>query len=92
MTDDLDKHRAVKVTLYKNGDPWFGSMEYRFLPGRDVNNLDGLFEAVNKKMDFLNGISHLFDTDGSRITGIDQVCQCVLHTCSLTHVLYEYGR
>ncbi len=73
VREGLDGYRATKVTLYKNGDPWFGSMQYRFLFGRDVKNLDGLFVKVNEKMDFVNGISHMFDVEGGRVTSIDQV-------------------
>ncbi len=73
VRDGIDGYRATRVTLYKNGDPWFGSMEYRFIPGKDIKNLDGLFVKVNEKMDFSHGISFMFDTDGSRITSIDQV-------------------
>lgn len=69
----MNNYRATKITLYKNGDPWFGSMDYRFMLGKDLNNLDGLFHNVSTKMDFINGIAYMFDTEGTRITSIDQV-------------------
>lgn len=79
---DLDNYRATKINLYKNGDPWFGSMEYRFVLGREFNNLDGLFNEVSSKMDFINGIAYMFDTEGTRITSIDQIVDGCSYVCS----------
>ncbi len=47
--------RAIKIGLYKNGDPWFGAVNFHYLPGRDVTNLDSLFKMINPKMDIMNG-------------------------------------
>ncbi len=48
-------NRAIKIGLYKNGDPWFGAVNFHYLPGRDVTNLDSLFKMINPKMDIMNG-------------------------------------
>ena len=29
--------RAIKIGLFKNGDPWFGPVNYHYLPGRDIS-------------------------------------------------------
>jgi hypothetical protein len=54
-------------------------MEFRFLPGRDLNNLDGLFQQIANKMDFTHGVHYIFDTEGARITSIDQIEGYILH-------------
>ena len=51
----------------------FNGIDLRFVPGKDFNNLDGLFQKVSNKMDFTNGIAYMFDSDGQRVTSIDQV-------------------
>ena len=92
--DELSNYRATKITLFKNGDPWFGNMEYRFMLGKDLNNLDGLFHNVTSKMDFINGVSYMFDTEGTRITSIDQVIDGGEYVCSSDRrfIPGNYGR
>ena len=70
---EQNMYRATKISLYKNGDPWFNGIDLRFVPGKDFNNLDGLFQKVSNKMDFVNGIAYMFDSDGQRVTSIDQI-------------------
>ena len=92
--DEVDKYRGTKVTLYKNGDPWFGSLKFRFMLGKDFKNLDGLFVSAGKKMNIPNGVNYMFDTDGGRITSIDQVFDGGEYVCSATKkfVPGNYGR
>ena len=45
----------------------------RFVQGKGFNNLDALFKKVSDKMNFTSGISHMFDSDGQRVTSIEQV-------------------
>jgi hypothetical protein len=69
---DLDKYRATIVTLFKNGDPWYSGHELRFMPGRDFQNLDGFLLKANERLDFLGGVKYMFDTEGERITSLEQ--------------------
>lgn len=55
VRQSLNNYRAIRMSLYKNGDPWYGPIKYHFLPGRDVTSLDSLFRAISPKMDLLNG-------------------------------------
>ncbi len=71
--EGVEDFRATRVTLHKNGDAWFGSMEFRFILGKEIKNLDDFFARANDKMNFVNGISYMFDTQGSRITSIEQI-------------------
>ena len=56
VRQSLNNYRAIRMSLYKNGDPWYGPIKYHFLPGRDVTSLDSLFRDISPKMDLLNGI------------------------------------
>ena len=60
IRQSLNNYRAVKLNLYKNGDPWFGPINYLFLPGRDVTSLESLFKIISPKMDLMNGKELLF--------------------------------
>ena len=70
---ELDKYVATIITIFKNGDSWYPGHELRFLPGRDFRNLDGLFQKANERLDFLGGIKYMWDTEGVRVTSLDQV-------------------
>ena len=59
VRQSLNNYRAIRMSLYKNGDPWFGPVKYHFLPGRDVTSLDSLFRGISPKMDLLNGMNIL---------------------------------
>ena len=89
--------RAIKIGLFKNGDPWFGPVNYHYLPGRDISryishlnfpakkcsskkkifvnfsSFEALLTEITPKMDFINGVSYIFDSEGRRITGLDQI-------------------
>ena len=70
---ELDKYVATIITIFKNGDSWYPGHELRFLPGRDFRNLDGLFQKANERLDFLGGVKYMWDTEGVRVTSLDQV-------------------
>ena len=55
VRQSLHNYRAIKLGLFKNGDPWFGPINYHFLPGRDVTSLESLFKILSPKMDLMNG-------------------------------------
>ena len=68
--------------LFKNGDPWFGPVNFHYLPGREVTSLESLFAEINPKIDLLNGVSYMFDLDGKRITSLDQIQDGGIYICS----------
>ena len=35
--------------------------------------MDGLFQKANKRLDFLGGVKYMWDTEGVRVTSLDQV-------------------
>ena len=55
VRQSLHNYRAIRLGLFKNGDPWFGPINYHFLPGRDVTSLESLFKILSPKMDLMNG-------------------------------------
>ena len=82
VRQSLNNYRAIRMSLYKNGDPWYGPIKYHFLPGRDVTSLDSLFRSISPKMDLLNGVSYMFDTEGRRITSLEQIQENGIYICS----------
>ena len=34
--EEQRNYRARKIKLYKNGDSWFGGIDYRFIPGKVI--------------------------------------------------------
>ncbi|XP_050432030.1 echinoderm microtubule-associated protein-like CG42247 isoform X1 [Adelges cooleyi] len=69
----LSYWKARKVTFYKNGDPYFPGLELRFRPGRDIGNLEALFDKLSSRMDLPRGARYLFSMDGSRVVSLDQL-------------------
>ena len=80
--------------LYKNGDPWFNGFEVRFVPGREFKNLDGLFAKFSNKLDMVNGIAYMFDSEGQRITSIEQIEDGGAYVCSENRrfIAANYGK
>ncbi|XP_073970787.1 doublecortin-domain-containing echinoderm-microtubule-associated protein isoform X4 [Rhodnius prolixus] len=64
--NNLNYWRARKVTFYKNGDPYFPGLEFRFRPGRDVGTLEALLDKLSVRMDLPRGARFVFSLDGER--------------------------
>lgn len=56
----------MQVTFYKNGDPYFPGLEFRFRPGRDVGTLEALLDKLSVRMDLPRGARFVFSLDGER--------------------------
>ena len=39
----------------------------------NVSSFEALLAEITPKMDFINGVSYIFDSEGRRITGLDQI-------------------
>lgn len=52
---NLSYWKARRLIFYRNGDPFFPGVEYRFKPGRDVNSLETLLDKISPKMDLPRG-------------------------------------
>lgn len=44
-----------RVTFYKNGEPFFPGVEFRFKPGRDVGTMEALLDKLSVRMDLPRG-------------------------------------
>ncbi|XP_026681571.1 echinoderm microtubule-associated protein-like CG42247, partial [Diaphorina citri] len=71
--DNLSYWRARKVTFFKNGDPYFPGVEYRFKPGRDIPSLEALQDKLSVRMDLPRGARYVFSMDGVRILTLDEL-------------------
>lgn len=63
---NLSYWRALRVIFYKNGDPFFPGIEFRFKPGRDIGTLDSLLDKLSLRMDLPRGARYIFSMDGDR--------------------------
>lgn len=63
---NLSYWKARRLIFYRNGDPFFPGVEYRFKPGRDVNSLETLLDKISPKMDLPRGARYVFSMDGDR--------------------------
>ena len=70
---ELENFRAVKITLYKNGDQWFEGFELRFRPSKDFQDLEQMLHRLSPRLDFTTSLTHLFDTDGNRVRKLDDL-------------------
>lgn len=70
---NLSYWKARKLIFYRNGDPFFPGVEYRFKPGRDVNSLETLLDKISPKMDLPRGARYVFSMDGDRKYTLDEL-------------------
>jgi len=61
------------VTFYKNGDPFFPGVDFRFKPGRDVGTMESLLDKLSLRMDLPRGARYIFGMDGDRKLGLDEL-------------------
>lgn len=65
--------KARCVTLYRNGDPFFGGMDFRFKPGRDIGSLEAFLDKITQRMDLPRGARYIFSMDGDRKYNLDEL-------------------
>lgn len=71
--NNLGYWRARRVTFYKNGDPYFPGVEFRFKPGRDIGSLEALLDRLSLRLDLPRGARHIFSMDGDRKIHLDEL-------------------
>ncbi|XP_015605282.1 echinoderm microtubule-associated protein-like CG42247 isoform X2 [Cephus cinctus] len=71
--NNLGYWRARRVTFYKNGDPYFPGVEFRFKPGRDIGSLEALLDRLSLRLDLPRGARHIFSMDGDRKLSLDEL-------------------
>lgn len=65
--------KARRILFYRNGDPFFPAVEFRFKPGRDISSLDKLLDKISSRMDLPRGARYIFSMDGDRKTSLDEL-------------------
>lgn len=65
--------KARRVLFYRNGDPFFPVVEFRFKPGRDISTLDKLLDKISSRMDLPRGARYIFSMDGDRKMSLDEL-------------------
>ena len=71
--NNLSYWRARKVLFYKNGDPFFPGVEFRFKPGRDIGSLESLLDKLSLRMDLPRGARYVFSMDGDRKLRLEEL-------------------
>lgn len=61
------------MTFFKNGDPYFPGVVFRFRPGRDVVSLESLLDKLSSKMDLPRGARFIFNMDGAQIMNLEDL-------------------
>ncbi|XP_050304564.1 echinoderm microtubule-associated protein-like CG42247 isoform X2 [Anthonomus grandis grandis] len=70
---NLGYWKARRVLFYKNGDPFFPGIEFRFKPGRDIVSLESLLDKLSLRMDLPRGARYIFSMDGDRKYRLDEL-------------------
>lgn len=70
---NLSFWKARRILFYKNGDPFFPGVEFRFKPGRDISSLEALLDKISPKMDLPRGARYVFSMDGDRKYNLDEL-------------------
>ncbi|KAK2588878.1 hypothetical protein KPH14_001743 [Odynerus spinipes] len=71
--NNLGYWRARRVTFYKNGDPYFPGVEFRFKPRRDIGSLEALLDRLSLRLDLPRGARYIFSMDGDRKVNLDEL-------------------
>lgn len=61
------------MTFFKNGDPYFPGIVFRFRPGRDVVSIENLLDKLSSKMDLPRGARFIFNMDGAQIVNLEDL-------------------
>ncbi|KFB41989.1 hypothetical protein ZHAS_00009563 [Anopheles sinensis] len=70
---NLSFWKARRVLFYRNGDPFFPGVEFRFKPGRDICTLEALLDKISARMDLPRGARYIFSMDGDRKYSLDEL-------------------
>lgn len=70
---NLSYWKARRVLFYRNGDPFFPGVEFRFKPFRDIVSLEALLDKISPKMDLPRGARYVFSMDGDRKYNLDEL-------------------
>lgn len=73
ISNQLSFWKARCITFYRNGDPFFNGLEFRFKPGRDISNLERLLDKISTRMDLPRGARYIFSMDGDRKYSLDEL-------------------
>lgn len=65
--------KARRILFYRNGDPFFPAVEFRFKPGRDISTIEKLMDKISGRMDLPRGARYIFSMDGDRKTSLDEL-------------------
>lgn len=92
--EELQNHRAMKITIYKNGDQWFEGFELRYKPAKDFLTLESLLAKISPRIDFTTSVAYLFDTDGNKILNLEDLedGQSYVASNSRRFIAANYGR
>lgn len=71
--NNLSYWKARRVVFYRNGDPFFPGVEFRFKPGRDIVSLESLLDKLSLRMDLPRGARYVFSMDGDRKYRLDEL-------------------
>ncbi|KAK9890613.1 hypothetical protein WA026_011976 [Henosepilachna vigintioctopunctata] len=71
--NNLSYWKARRVVFYRNGDPFFPGVEFRFKPGRDIVSLEALLDKLSLRMDLPRGARYIFSMDGDRKYRLDEL-------------------
>ncbi|XP_044754220.1 echinoderm microtubule-associated protein-like CG42247 [Coccinella septempunctata] len=71
--NNLSYWKARRVVFFRNGDPFFPGVEFRFKPGRDIMSLEALLDKLSLRMDLPRGARYIFSMDGDRKYRLDEL-------------------
>lgn len=71
--NNLSYWKARKLIFYKNGDPFFPGLEFRFKPGRDVSSLEGILDKLSVRLDLPRGARYVFSMEGERKSRLEEL-------------------
>lgn len=64
-------HKAVVVTMYRNGDAYFPGAKVSFKPGRDF--MPGFYEYLSQRLKVPEGVRYIFNLKGHLMNSLEEL-------------------
>ncbi|XP_035225029.1 echinoderm microtubule-associated protein-like CG42247 isoform X2 [Stegodyphus dumicola] len=86
--------KALVVTVYRNGDPYFPGTRVSVNPGKNFHNLAGFCDYLSQRLKIPQGVRYMFDLKGQLITELHELTDGNSYVASGTKTFKDasYGK
>ncbi|KAF8774725.1 Echinoderm microtubule-associated protein-like [Argiope bruennichi] len=83
--------KALYVTVYRNGDPFFPGVKVSLRPGKHFLNLPGFCDYLSQRMKIPQGVRYIYDLNGHLVTELKDLVDGGSYVASGVKTFKEAG-